>query len=162
MIEHLSPFRLTAPRVGFIGTSERLNPHQLGRVRSVLVGFAATEIHLGGRTEPDAQILRLADELGLWRFAHPDTEDLSASILDTDGSYRAASHEKSQAGIIEVSQALIFAPGATEKPESGSTWAVVHLAEAQEKPVVVVDVHGGVIRASSVVFGKAMARLRPW
>jgi hypothetical protein len=161
MVEHHSPFRLTAIRVGFIGTSEELHVNQLIRIRALLVGFAAAEIHHGGRMGSDVQVHDLSDELGLWRFVHPDDEVAYRAHFRSDAIYPAVPYEESQTRIVDASEALIAVPAADERPENGKTWAIVHRAVATGKPVVVVGPDGEVLWASPIVFGSA-APGGPW
>jgi len=161
MNEDQSPLRLTVARVGFIGTSETLNPKQLARIRAVLVGLGATELHHGGRIGADVQAHVLADELGLWRFVHPDEEVDHRAYLPSEAVHPPEPRERAQGRIVDMCQAVVAVPGADECSGRGATWRVVKSAEATRKPVVVVGANGEVLYASPVVFGSACS-IAPW
>jgi len=161
MVKHTSPFRLTSASVGFIGASEELNPSQLARIRALLEGFGATELHHGGRLGPDVQVHALADELGLWRFVHPDDDIALRAAFGSDALYPVVSYDSSRAQIVDLSGALIAVPAADEQPQNGATWEIVRRAVAAGKPIVVVGHAGEVLRASPVVFGPTKL-VAPW
>lgn len=159
-MERRSPLRLTASRVGFLGCGEELSSGQLARIRALLLGFGAVELHHGGRKGADMQVHVLADDLRLWRFVHPDVEDAHSAGFRCDAVYPLASYTKSRAQIVDFSGAVIAVPAWGEKPENGPTWEVARRARLEGKALVVVGHEGEILRASTVVFGPTS--LSPW
>ncbi len=110
----------------------------------------------------DVQVHALADDLGLWRFVHPDDEVAYQADFRSDAIYPTASYADSRVQIIYETGAIIAVPAACERPEDGATWTIVHRAVAAGKPIVVVGKDGEVLHASPVVFGSRTLGTTPW
>lgn len=155
MIGRHAQFRLSATRVGFIGSPEEMNSDQLVRLRALLVGFGAMELHHGGRIGADVQAHTLAGQLGLWCVVHPD--DASALqardlVFGSDPAFPPSAYEACRRAIADLSGAVVVVPAVGEVPD-GPAWETARRQAMVGRSVVVMGRQGEILWASAAVFG---------
>ncbi len=136
---------VTAPEVGFVGSTSGMTGAQLRSVQILLMEYGPVELHLAGRHGADEQVCEIADRLRLWRMVHPGTAGEPPSCT-ADVLFPATSDDERFSGIVDAVGVLIAAPCDAHRARECRTWWTVERARAAGRPVVLVRADGSTVR----------------
>ncbi len=135
----------TATHVGFVGSKKPMTPAQTSRVYTLLVGFGAVEVHMGGRVGADEQMHELADRARLWRMVHPASTSPTAPACTGDVVFPAKPDSDRYHDIVDAAGVLIAAPESAGE-RGCRTWVTIAHALGAGCPVVIVYPSGRAVR----------------
>lgn len=137
---------VTAPEVGFVGTTAGMTGAQLRSVQIVLMEYGPVEVHLAGRPGADEEVSEIADRLRLWRMVHPGIVPGQGLACVGDVQYRAKPDDERFSDIVGAVGMLVAAPRDAHPTEGCRTWWTTARAREAGIPVVLVRPDGSTWR----------------
>lgn len=134
--------------LGFSGTRQGMTPAQRATLATLLDHVRATEFHHGSCTGADVQAHVLALERGIQIILHPSTSlTHHAQCHGAAVEYRPQRPLDRNRVIASSSHLLIATPKDAREVLRSGTWATVRYMLQLQRPAVVIDLDGRIVRA---------------
>ena len=118
--------------IGFTGTRSGMTEVQLDTVRSVLWQLryhpSQPKLHHGDCVGADEQADALAEELDIYRVAHPGPQPKTRAYCEASEIREPRPFLTRNRDIVEETEVLLAAPGTDHEVRRSGTWATVRYA----------------------------------